>query len=101
MWWLGPLVAGEPIDAGVLASVTTVVLAASAVAVAAMSRLLRYVEFRWLVYAVLVAGALKLVVDDFRRSSPATLFAALAVYGVALILAPRILRRAVVPDQPT
>ena len=101
VWWLGPLVAGEPIDAGVLASVTTVVLAASAVAVAAMSRLLRYVEFRWLVYAVLVAGALKLVVDDFRRSSPATLFAALAVYGVALILAPRILRRAVVPDQPT
>jgi len=98
VWWLGPLVAGEPIDAGVLASVTTVVLAALAVAVAALSRLMRYVEFRWLVYAVLVAGALKLVVDDFRHSSPATLFAALALYGVALILAPQILRRAVVPD---
>jgi hypothetical protein len=99
VWWLGPVVAGEPIDAGVFASVTTVVLAASAVAVAALSRLMRYVEFRWLVYAVLVAGALKLVVDDLRHSSPATLFAALAVYGVALILAPQILRRAVVPDQ--
>ena len=99
VWWFGPLIAGEPLDAGVLASVTTVVLAASAVAVAALFRLTRCVEFGWLVYPVLVAGGLKLVVDDFRHSSPATLFAALAVYGVALILAPRILRRAAVPDQ--
>ena len=93
VWWLGPLVAGEPVDAGVLASMTTIVLAASAVAVAAVSRITSCVEFRWLVYPVLVAGGLKLVVDDFRRSTPATLFAALAVYGVALILAPRLLRR--------
>ena len=70
---------------------TTVVLAASAVAVAAVCReVTSCVEFRWLVYPVLVAGGIKLVVDDFRHSSPSTLFAALAVYGVALILAPRI-----------
>ena len=93
VWLLGPLVAGDPLDAGVLASTTTVVLAASAVVVAAFSRITPGVEFRWLVYPVLVAGGLKLVADDFRHSSPATLFAALAVYGVALILAPRILRR--------
>jgi hypothetical protein len=93
VWWLGPLVAGEPLDAGILASMTTIVLAASAVAVAACSRLTPCAEFRWLVYPVLVAGGLKLVADDFRHSSPATLFAALAVYGVALIIAPRILRR--------
>jgi hypothetical protein len=93
VWWLGPRVAGEPLDAGVLASMTTVVLAASAVAAAAFSRITPCVEFRWLVYPVLVVGGLKLVVDDFQHSSPATLFAALAVYGVALILAPRILRR--------
>ena len=93
VWWLGPRVTGQPFDAGVFASLTTIVLAASAVAAAALSRMTTCAEFRWLVYPVLVAGGLKLVVDDFRHSSPATLFAALAVYGVALILAPRILRR--------
>ena len=93
VWWLAPIVAGDPINAGVFASMTTVVLAASAIAIAAVFRSTSCVEFRWLVYPVLVAGALKLVVDDFRHSTPSTLFAALAVYGVALILAPRILRR--------
>ena len=93
VWWLAPLIASEPVDAGVFASMTTIVLAASAVAVAAVFRITSWVEFRWLVYPVLVAGGLKLVVDDFRHSTPATLFAALAVYGVVLILAPRLLRR--------
>jgi hypothetical protein len=93
VWWLGPPVAGDPLDVGVLASLTTAVLAASAVAAAALSRLAPFVEFRWLVYPLLVAGGLKLLVDDFRHSSPATLFAALAIYGVALTLAPRIRRR--------
>jgi hypothetical protein len=93
VWWLGPLVAGEPLDAGILASMTTVVLAASAVAIAALARITPCAEFRWLVYPVLVAGGLKLIADDFWHSTPATLFAALAVYGLALILAPRLLRR--------
>jgi hypothetical protein len=93
VWWLAPLVGGEPVDAGVFASMTTIVLAASAVAVAAVFRITSWVEFRWLVYPLLVAGGLKLVIDDFRHSTPATLFAALAVYGVVLILAPRLLRR--------
>ena len=96
VWWLAPLVAGEPVDPGVFASITTIVLAASAVAVAAVFRITSWVEFQWLVYPVLVAGGLKLVVDDFRHSTPATLFAALAVYGVVLILAPRLLRRRMV-----
>ena len=93
VWWLAPLVGGEPVDAGVFASMTTIVLAASAVAVAAVFRITSWVEFRWLVYPVLVAGVVKLVMNDFRHSTPATLFAALAVYGVVLILAPRLLRR--------
>jgi hypothetical protein len=93
VWWLAPLVAGEPVDAGVFASMSTIVLAASAVAAAAVFRITSWIEFRWLVYPVLVTGGLKLVVDDFRHSTPATLFAALAVYGVVLILAPRLLRR--------
>jgi hypothetical protein len=93
VYWLAPLVAGEPVDAGVRASITTVVLAVSAVLVSALWRTTVCVELRWLVYPILVAGALKLVVDDFMHSTPATLFVALAVYGVALILAPRLLRQ--------
>ena len=93
LWWLGPLVAGEPVDAGVLATMRSAVLAGSALVVAALSRIKPCVEFGWLVYPVLLAGGLKLVADDFRHSTPATLFAALTVYGAALILAPRIARR--------
>jgi hypothetical protein len=91
--WLGPLVAGDALDAGVLASMSTAVLAGSALVVALCARIKSRVEFRWLVYPVLAAGGLKLVADDFRHSTPATLFAALAMYGAALILAPRIARR--------
>ncbi len=94
MSWLGPIVAGDPADVGVLASIGTAVLAGSVLVIAALSRITWCVEFGWLLYPVLVAGGLKLVVGDVRHSTSATLFAALAMYGVALILAPRIARRA-------
>jgi hypothetical protein len=35
---------------------------------------------------------LKMVVQDFKYSRPATLFIALAVFGAALIIAPRLRR---------
>jgi hypothetical protein len=93
VWGLAPIVAGDPVDAGVLASMRTAVLAGSALVVASLARIKPCIEFGWLVYPVLAAGGLKLVADDFRYSTPATLCAALAMYGVALILAPRIARR--------
>jgi hypothetical protein len=49
---------------------------------------------------VLVAGGLKLVIEDFRLSRPATLFIALALYGVALIAAPRLARRPAEQPEP-
>jgi len=39
-----------------------------------------------------VIVGLKMVVQDFRDSRPATLFIALALYGIALIVAPRLRR---------
>jgi hypothetical protein len=42
---------------------------------------------------VLAAGGLKLLVEDLPRSRPATLFIALALYGGALIVAPRLASR--------
>jgi hypothetical protein len=48
---------------------------------------------------VLVAGGLKLLAEDLRHSRASTLFVALALYGGALIVAPR-LARAVRPLDP-
>lgn len=83
---------GGPMAPGVLASVRTVTLAGLSLVTAAVARGFGLVEFRWLVYPLLLAGGLKLLVDDFPRSDPVTLFPALAAYGAALILAPRLTR---------
>jgi hypothetical protein len=47
-------------------------------------------EAGWLSYALLALGGIKLIVEDFPRGRPGTLFLALAFYGAALILAPRL-----------
>ena len=67
-------------------------LAAAALALAWAGRSERFRESAWLVYPVLAAGGLKLLAEDLPRSRPATLFIALALYGGALIIAPRLLR---------
>jgi len=50
-------------------------------------------ELLWLVYPVLVAGGFKLVWKDFRLDEPVALCVALAAYGGALILTPRLMRK--------
>jgi hypothetical protein len=50
----------------------------------------RFRETGWLLYPVLGAAAIKLLVEDVPRSRPSALFIALAVYGLALIAAPRL-----------
>jgi hypothetical protein len=92
-----PGLAGAPgspdADAGVLAALRTVVLAALVLAAAAASRWPRLAEAGRLVFPLLALGALKLAVEDLPNGRPATLFAALAVYGAVLIAAPRLLAR--------
>jgi hypothetical protein len=78
------------VDAGALATVRTCVLAGAAIALAWAGRSARFREARWLLYPVLAAGGLKLLIEDLPRSRPATLFIALAVYGGALIVGPRL-----------
>jgi hypothetical protein len=78
------------VDAGVLATVRTCVLAGASVALARAGRTGRFRESGWLVYPLLAAGGVKLLIEDLPRSRPATLFIALALYGGALILAPRL-----------
>jgi hypothetical protein len=94
--WLAPILGGRPdgsIDLGVLATIRTGVLAVAALTVAWIGRFARFREWGWLVYPLLVGIGFKMVVQDFAHSRPATLFVALALYGAALILAPRMRRR--------
>jgi hypothetical protein len=79
-------------DPGVLATVRTGVIAVATLLIAWMSRQARFRECAWLVYPLLVAIGLKMVSHDFKYSRPATLFIAMALYGAALIIAPRLRR---------
>ena len=77
-------------DPGTLATLRTAVLSAAALGLAAAGRRERLREAALLVYPVLILGAVKLLVEDFPAGRPETLFVALALYGAALILAPRL-----------
>lgn len=92
---VAPLLAGSSdggVDLGALATVRTGVLAVGALLIAWGARHGRLREWAWLVYPLLVIIGLKMVAQDFKYSRPATLFIALALYGVALIVAPRLRR---------
>jgi hypothetical protein len=81
---------GGGADAGIVATLRTSILAAAALALAWVGRQDRFREAGWLLYPVLVAGGLKLLLEDLPHSKPATMFLALALYGGALIAAPRL-----------
>jgi len=93
--WVVPAIAvltGGAIDIGTLATERTAVLALGTLLVAWIGRHDRFREWSWLVYPLLVVTGLKMVAQDFGQSRPATLFIALALYGAALIVAPRLRR---------
>ncbi len=90
-----PLVAGVPgqsADAAMAAAIRTVVVGAAALLLAWAGGRGVFAEGRWLMYVVLVLGGLKLLTEDFPAGRPATLVLSLAVYGAALIVAPRWVR---------
>jgi hypothetical protein len=94
--YLAPVLARQPdgsIDPGMLATIRTGVLAIAALVVAWIGKHARFREWDWLVYPLLVGIGLKMAVQDFMHSRPSTLFVALALYGAALIMAPRTRRR--------
>jgi hypothetical protein len=80
-------------DAAGLAAIRTVVLAVLTTVLIALPGRSDRVERGWLGYAMLALVAIKLLAEDLPRGRPSTLFVALAVYGAALILAPRLARR--------
>jgi hypothetical protein len=79
-------------DRAALAALRTGVLALGVLALAWLGRSPRFVEAGLLVYPLLVAGGLKLLLEDLRAGRPATLVISLALYGGAMMLAPRLRR---------
>jgi hypothetical protein len=73
-----------------VAVIRTGVLAATVVALAVVGRRSGWVELTWLVFPLLALGCVKLLVEDLRRGTPLTLTIGFALFGTALILAPRI-----------
>jgi uncharacterized membrane protein YidH (DUF202 family) len=95
MGYLAPILAGRVpgvTDLGVLATARTCVLAISALVIAWIGTRPGFREWSWLVYPLLVVTGLKMVAHDFLLSRPATMFVALAMFGAALIFAPRLRR---------
>jgi hypothetical protein len=94
---LGPTVAGSgpgfPLSAGSLASLRTVLLSSAVVLLGVAARWPQTAIFSRLVYPALALGAVRLVLDDFQHSSASTLFIALACFGLALVLGPRLASR--------
>ncbi|MBI4912321.1 MAG: hypothetical protein HY823_06260 [Acidobacteria bacterium] len=89
---LGSLLPGVAADPGGLACLRSFVLSGSSLALAELSRREPRTELRWLVYPLLGASAVKLMLEDLPNGRPATLFPAFAIFGLALLFAPRLLR---------
>jgi len=91
--WIVPVVLDSPgreSDWGIVATIRTITLAAAVVLMGLLARGDRVREAGWLIYPLLIAAGLKILLEDFRQSEPATLFLALLVYGSALIVGPRL-----------
>ena len=79
-------------DAGLLGTVRTAVLSALAVGCALLNRPGRFSAVGKLAYPLLALTGLKLAVVDLQYSTPAMMFVALACYGTALVLTPKLRR---------
>ncbi len=93
----GPAAAG----AAKLAVVRTAVLAVAAIGLAWTRRRMEFfTDVSWLAYPLLVAGGMKLLLEDLRVGGPAALVVAFGFFGAALILVPRLQRAAEAPAPP-
>ena len=84
---------GSGVDPAWAAAIRTAILSLGAIILAALGSKRRLLELTWLVYPVLVVTGVKLVFEDLRHGNPLALFVSFAFLGVALIIAPRLLRR--------
>jgi hypothetical protein len=95
------LLPGAAADAAWLATLRSALLVAAAILTARLGRSAGWPEAGWLTYPILIIAGAKLLVSDVPQGRPITMFVALALYGTALIVAPRALRRALPPAPPS
>lgn len=92
---IGSLIFGERDEAvhrASLAALRMAILAVTVVILSWVGRRPRLHEALWLVYPLLILMGVKLLIEDLRLGQSSTIFVSLAVYGGALILAPRLAR---------
>lgn len=77
--------------AAAVAVVRTGVLAVTVIALALAARRPRWSELGWPVVPLLALGCVKLLIEDMRRGTPLTLTLGFALFGAALIVAPKLL----------
>jgi hypothetical protein len=91
---VGWLVTSSPsMAAGSLATLRTALLVAGILVLAFASRRSALPEGAWLVYPLLVLAGFKFLVEDLPAGEPATLFVSFALYGLGLVVGPRLARR--------
>ncbi|NOZ93407.1 MAG: hypothetical protein GXP47_01545 [Acidobacteria bacterium] len=76
-----------------LAALRTVALAGAGLGTAILGRSSRIRELSWLTYPLLVLCGVGILAEDLRQGTALTLFAGFAAYGLALLIAPRLLKR--------
>jgi len=78
-----------PLAASHLSMIRTIVICVLALALGLASRR-RHIELRWIAYAAVALGTLKLLFEDLRFGNPASLVVSFVFYGLILILLPRL-----------
>ena len=90
---MASLPGGDHISGSGLATIRTATLVLATFALSLAAGLPSGREAGWLVYPMLLLTGVKVVGIDFPKGHPETLFISLALYGIALITTPRLLRR--------
>ena len=78
-----------PLAASHLSMIRTIIICVVALALGLASRR-RHIELRWIAYAAVALGTLKLLLEDLRFGNPASLVVSFVFYGLILILLPRL-----------
>ena len=94
--WIAPFVgaSGPGASAGALATLRTVMLVAAVFALTLLGRDDRHREAGWLAYPLLGFTGVKMLLEDLRHGTPASLILGFAVVGLALIFVPKLRARA-------
>jgi hypothetical protein len=92
---------GRAETAGLVAAERSLVASIVIMGVMGLARIPALSGLRWLAYSAIGVVALKLVVEDFRVSSPMSLFVALGAFGTALIVTAKLRAGTVVTNEPS